>query len=166
MLTDGEIQGLLDRPKTIVSRSPRAGYRVERGHRRADLTLESANGDGAAAFEVFVRQSVRFIENFSIGLRYRSNAAGLGDVTLVRYNGPHGEMGIDPDGHYAKPHIHRITSAELASGSRDPKERHRTITDRYSTLDTALRTFFGDLNVTGFQQFFPELLQERLVNGQ
>ena len=165
MLTDDEIQGLLDRPKTIVSKSPRAGYRDEHGHWRADLTLEAANGSGAAAFAVFIRQSVRFIENFSIGLRYRSNAAGVGDVTLVRYNGPHGEMGVHPDGHYAKPHIHRITSAELASGSRDPKERHRTITDRYSTLDTALRTFFGDLNINGVQQFFPDLLQEGLFNG-
>ena len=166
MLTDDEIQGLLDRPKTIVSRSPRAGYRVEYGHRRADLTLEAANGRGAAAFAVFIRQNVRFIENFSIGLRYRSDAAGVGEVTLVRYNGPHGEMSVHPDGHYAKPHIHRITSAELASGSRDPKERHRTITDRYSTLDTALRTFFGDLNINGIQQFFPDLLQGGLFNGQ
>ena len=166
MLTDDEIQGLLDHPKTIAGKTPRAGYKTEAGHRRADLTLEATAGSSATAFSVFIRQNLRFIENFSIGLRYRSNIAGLGDVTLVRYNGPHGEMSIQPDGHYAKPHIHRITAVELASGSRAPKEQHRTITDRYVTLDDALRTFFSDLNINGVQQFFPELVQRRMFNGQ
>ena len=115
---------------------------------------------------MFIRQNERFIENFSVGLRYRSNTAGLGDVTLVRYNGPHGDMSIHPDGHYAKPHIHRITSAELALGSREPRELHRAITDRYTTVDSALRTFFDDLNVAGIQQFFPELSQGRLFDEQ
>ena len=166
MLTDDEIQGLLERPKAIASRTPRAGYKTEGGHRRADLTLEGVAGSSAAAFSVFIRQNRRFIENFSVGLRYRSNLAGLGDVTLVRYNGPHGEMSRHPDGHYTKPHIHRITAAELASGSREPKERHRTITDRYTTLDDALRTFFSDLNINGVQSFFPDLMQGQMFNGQ
>ena len=166
MLSDDEIQGLLDRSKEIVRKTPRSGYRIEAGHRRADLDVEAANGNGTALFSVFIRQNERFIENFSVGLRYRSNMAGLGDVTLVRYNGPHGDMSIHPDGHYAKPHIHRITSVELASGSREPRERDRAITDRYATLDNALRTFFDDLNVTGAQQFFPELSQGRLFDEQ
>lgn len=164
MLSDSEIQALLDRPKAIVRKTPRSGYRIEAGHRRADLDIEAANGNGTALFSVFIRQNERFIENFSVGLRYRSNTAGLGDVTLVRYNGPHGEMSIHPDGHYAKPHIHRITSAELALGSREPRERHRAITDRYAMLDTALRTFFDDFNITGVQQFFPELSQGQMLN--
>ena len=75
-------------------------------------------------------------------------------------------MSFQPDGHYAKLHIHRITAAELASGSRQPKEQHRTITDRYATLDDALRTFFSDLNINGIQQFFPELVQRRTFNEQ
>lgn len=166
MLSDDEIQELLDRSEAIVRKTPRSGYRTEAGHRRANLDVEAANGNGTALFSVFIRQNERFIENFSVGLRYRSNTAGLGDVTLVRYNGPHGEMSTHPDGHYAKPHIHRITSAELASGSREPRERHRAITDRYATLDNALRTFFDDLNVTGVQQFFPELSQGRLFDEQ
>ena len=166
MLSDDEIQELLDRSKAIVRKTPRSGYRSEAGHRRADLDVEAANGSGAALFSVFIRQNERFIENFSIGLRYRSNMAGLGDVTLVRYNGPHGDMSIHADGHRAKPHIHRITSVELASGSREPRERDRAITDRYTTLDTALRAFFDDLNVMGVQQFFPELSQGQLFNEQ
>lgn len=166
MLTDDEIQGLLERPKAIASKTPRAGYKIEGGHRRADLTLEGTVGGSVAAFSVFIRQNLRFIENFSVGLRYRSNLAGLGDVTLIRYNGPHGDLSIHPDGHYAKPHIHRVTAAELASGSREPKERHRTITDQYTTFDDALRVFFSDLNINGVQMFFPNLLQRQMFNGQ
>ena len=134
MLTQQRIQELIELPKTIVRRRPNHGYREENGSRRCDLDLRSRGHDDGT-FAVFIRQNLQFAENFSIGLRYRRADFPLGAITLVRYNGPHGESSRAPDGHYAKPHIHRITQQEIASGSTQPQERDRTITDQYATLD-------------------------------
>ena len=130
MLTDRQIRELIDRPKVIVKKEPVRGYKEENRHRRCDLELETMPSSDDE-FTVFTRQNIVFIENFSIGLRYQTNDPKLGTVTLVRYNGPHGEYSRHPDGHYAVPHIHRITATEIASGSTQPQERDREITDRF-----------------------------------
>ena len=115
-------------------------------------------------FAVFIRQILKFAENFSIGLRYRADLP-LGAITLLRYNGPHGESSRAPDGHYAKPHIHRITQQEINSGSTQPQERDRTITDAYATLEQALWVFFNDAGVSNPDEYFPEIGQLRLSYG-
>ena len=76
-MTDEEIAQMIGAPKTIVSKTPMKGYREQNGHRRCDVELRSESvGDGT--FRVFVRQNLMFIENFSIGLRYRSDDPALG----------------------------------------------------------------------------------------
>ena len=157
-MTDEEIAQMIGVPKTIVSKTPVKGYREQNAHRRCDVELRSESvGDGT--FFVFVRQNLTFIENFSIGLRYRSDDAALGTVTLVRYNGPHGETRIGPDKHFVVPHIHRITAQEIASGSVQPQEKHREPTARYSTLEQALVVFFKDVGVSNIEPWFPDLAQ-------
>ena len=156
MMTQQRIQELIEIPKTIVRRSPKSGYREEQRSRRCDLDLLSLHGDDT--FAVFIRQHLLFAENFSIGLRYRANSP-FGLITLVRYNGPHGESSRDPDGHYAKPHIHRVTQQEIAAGSTRPQERDRMITDKYATLEQALRVFFTDTVVSNYAEFFPDIKQ-------
>ena len=96
---------------------------------------------------------------------YQTGDKRLGTITLVRYNGPHGEINRHADGHYNKPHIHRITAAEIASGSTEPQESHREITTRYGTFEQALLVFFDDIAAPDSGQYFPELLQGRLFNG-
>ena len=161
MLTDAEIARLIEEPKVIVKRTPMKGYQEAAGHRRCDLEMASTppNSD---VFTVFIRQNTTFIENFSIGLRYHTGDPALGTVTLIRYNGPHGEMTAHPDGHYAKPHIHRVTAAELASGSTQPPEKWREITEQYTTYEEALSRFFADLAVSNHGDFFPKLGQPPL----
>ena len=161
MLTDRQIRELIARPKVIVKKEPVRGYKEENHHRRCDLELETTPSRDDE-FTVFTRQNIVFIENFSIGLRYQTNDPKLGTVTLVRYNGPHGEYSRHPDGHFAVPHIHRITATEIASGSTQPQERDREITDRYSTFENALVVFFADIGATNYGEYFPELLQGRL----
>ena len=161
MLTDRQIRELIARPKAIVKKEPVRGYKEENHHRRCDLELETMPSSDDE-FTVFTRQNIVFIENFSIGLRYQTNDPKLGTVTLVRYNGPHGEYSLHLDGHYAVPHIHRITATEIASGSTQPQERDREITDRYSTFENALVVFFADIGATNYGEYFPELLQGRL----
>lgn len=164
MITDQDIQDLIRLPKIIVAKRPAMGHREENGQRRCDLDLR-VDEPNPAAFKVFIRQNIRFIENFSIGLRYESDDRTLRTITLVRYNGPHGEISRGPDGHYTKPHIHRITAAEIASGITHPQESHREITTRYTTYEQALTVFFDDIQAYNHTAYFPGLGQERLFNG-
>ncbi|HBP53866.1 MAG TPA: hypothetical protein DD643_05795 [Synechococcus sp. UBA8638] len=162
MLTQQQIQMLIALPKTIVEKRPSQGYREESGSRRCDLDLQSIGRDDEGTFTVFVRQNLRFMENFSIGLCYKKTDLGIGKFNLVRYNGPHGERSRSPDGHYAKSHIHRISEQDFASGSTQPQERDRTITDQYATLEEALPVFFREISVSNYHQYFPNFSQLQL----
>lgn len=163
MLTDQQIRELITQPKSIKRKEPARGFQEENLQLRCDLDLEAV-ADPRGEFTVFIRQSSKYVENFSLGLRYRTNVRSLGTITLIRYNGPHGEKSRQPDGHYTRPHIHRITEAELKSGSTQPQENDREITDHYSTFEEALVVFFGDIGATNAEQHFYGLLQGRLFD--
>ena len=164
MLTDGEIEHLVRLPKDIISKAPTVGYRNENGSRRCELEL-MANSSPGAVFTVFIRQNDRFIENFSLGLHYRTGDRTVGAITLVRYNGPHGETSRGPGGHFDRPHIHRLTAQELAEGNREPQESHREVTGLYSTYEEALLVFFKDIASSNHLDYFGELRQLELFNG-
>ena len=157
-ITDQVIQDLIQLPKTIESKIPAKGYQHENLHRRCTLSLQADD----EKFTVFIQQNDRFVENFSIGLRYQTGDKTLGAITLIRYNGAHGEVSRHPDGHYAKAHTHRVTAVEVSSGSAQPQERLREITDRYSTFEQALLVFFKDIAASNDRKYFPELGQLRL----
>ena len=156
-LADSDIQDLISLPKAIEDMSPEHGFTERRGNRRRSLNLRTTDESIGTEFTVFIRQNLMFEENFSIGLRYHTSITGLGNITLVRYNGPHGEYSRDPDGHFALPHIHRITAADIAAGRVSPQELDREITDKYNTFDTALFAFFTDVRVEEFLIHFPNL---------
>ena len=65
MLTDDEISDLLGLPKIIERKEPAAGYAEADGYRRCRLRLR-ARSESGEAFSVFIRQNIKFIENFSI----------------------------------------------------------------------------------------------------
>lgn len=160
MLTDHEIQHLVQSSKTIVTKIPSKGYKQEGGYNRCQLTLRTTPlEENSEEFSIFIRQAVEFIENYSIGLRYKTNNKTLGTITLVRYNGPHGEISRTKDGHFSHPHIHRLTAAEIKLGSTEPQEKHRELTDRYSTLESAIEIFFEDICVDNYVNYFPETIQ-------
>ena len=161
-ITDDHLFDLITESKRIVSKSPRNGYREEGRHRRCELELQSVDQDDSL-FVVFVRQNIEYGENFSIGLRCRVGTASSRLVTLIRYNGPHGETSRSPDGHFAVPHIHRLTAHELARGSTEPQERVREFTTRYGTFEHAISVFLDDIGVTNSLDFFPSLGQLRFV---
>ena len=163
MLTNDDIHNLISLPKVIEGKDPARGYRETDGHRRCSLKLR-AKSESGETFRVFVNQNMKFTENFSVGLNYLTGDSRTARITLVRYNGPHGEYSRAPDGHFAKPHIHRVTEEEIASGSYWPRERHRSPTRRYTTFEQALRVFFTDISADGFESHFPNLIQLRLIN--
>ena len=161
--TDQEIMFFITTPKVIMSKHPANSYRQENGYKRCNLQLLSTI-DSTMQFEVFIRQNETFIENYSIGLRYQTGSKGLRTLTLTRFNGPHGEFSRSEDGHFAAPHIHKITAVEIELGSTQPQESHREITDRYYTFHEALLAFFLDTGVTNYADYFPELIQPSLFD--
>lgn len=164
MLTDNQIQELIAIPKSITLKEPASGYEETKTQRRCKLNAVTVS-DESEKFEVFIRRHIRYIENFTIGLRYQTGDASLGAITLVRYNGSHGEISRDPDGHFAVPHIHRITHAELVSGSREPQETQRELTVPYTTYEQALIVFFSDTGIENYHRHFPEAVQLKLLDG-
>ena len=162
MISNQDIHDLIRLPKKIVTKEPARGFRHADQHMRCNVELRAA-ASGTNTFEVFARRHSRFIENFSIGLRYQTSERTVGHITLVRYNGAHGEYSLAPDRHFALPHVHRITEDEIASGYTQPQERAREVTDRYSTFEQALLTFFEDTATINFEDYFENLRQARLI---
>lgn len=160
-MTEAELDELISCPKQITRATPARGYEEADGYKRKKLEVEGTESAGGV-YSVFIRQNAEFIENFSIGLRYNTKKKHMGTVTLVRYNGPHGEESRSEDGHYAVPHIHRITADEMNSGNTEPQEKHREITDRFSSLEEALVVFFKEVGVQDYSKHFPELSQPKL----
>ena len=153
-MTDDEIQTLIVCPKTIIRAEPSKGYSSCNRNWEKKLQLRAGNEPHHKKFSVFIRQNEKFTENFSIGLRYKTGDKDIGEINLIRYNGPHDVEGIDRSGdkHYSSPHIHRITAELLQRGINQPKER--TITDLYSTFDEALWVFAKYCNIANWQAYF------------
>lgn len=152
-LSDQDIRDLVESPKEIVRRKPESGFKNIHKSLRCDLELYSSMEEDA--FKIFARQSTVIPEDFAIGLRYRIE--GLGTALLVRYNGAHGEVSKNEDGHYSVPHIHRMTAKQIASGGilRMPKERE--ITTKYETFEDAFIIFFKEIGIDDYLTYFPDL---------
>jgi len=147
--TDNGISELVGCPKTIKE-APRRDMKEENRHRRNDLVVISDDG---VEFDVFIRQSLDFAEDFSIGLV--CHAPDGKRITLVRYNGQHEQspelFGSHPHFSY---HIHQATGDNLAAGrfEKHPGE----VTDRYASLDEAIAEFMTTTNIQGWGRHFPQ----------
>ena len=107
--------------------------------------------DGELRFRAFARQSVRFQENFSIGLEFEPEDGSEG-VILLRCNGPHGVYNRSSDvapPHF-QPHIHTATAAALEAGEK--AESHAEVTDEYAVLKEAMRYFLGRVSLDANDQ--------------
>ncbi|MBI3524525.1 MAG: hypothetical protein HY066_08345 [Betaproteobacteria bacterium] len=146
--TDDEITRLIGCPKTI-NEAPRREMKEENRHRRNDLVAVS--GDGAE-FDAFIRQSLDFAEDFSLGLIYRAPDGKR--VTLVRFNGQHEQSPKLFGGHpHFSYHIHRATAENLNAGR---LEKHpAAITGRYASFDEAIAEFMTMTNIQSWERHFP-----------
>jgi len=159
MLNDREIKELIACQKSIERSEPKHGMQTDGRFNRRSMELKSA--DQKHSFTMFIRQSTELIEDFSIGLVYKSLDKEKGSVNLIRFNGSHGEVDWSKDGHYSAFHIHRVSESLLNQGNREPKEIE--LTHRYSTLESALAEFFKEIKLENWQAYFPELKQMTLL---
>jgi hypothetical protein len=89
--TNESIRDLITCMKRVAD-PPAREFKEENRHRRKDMRLQSANGE-QRIFDVFIRQSLEFAEDFSLGLVYLSPEGKR--MTLVRFNGQH-DQSNDP----------------------------------------------------------------------
>ncbi len=108
--------------------------------------------DGKYSFYGFIRQNLKFLENFSIGLIYNPKEE-RGTLDLLRCNGPHGENNVHL--HHIGCHIHRATAERIAKGLKP--EGYIELTEDYATLDDAIQYFVKLINLkpNDRQKHFP-----------
>jgi hypothetical protein len=158
--TDDDLTRLITCAKRI-SQAPRKDMRTEGQMQRNEMELESL--DGAHSFRVFLRQSLQFSENFSIGMDYLPKDEP-GSFCLLRCNGMHGAHKVHP--HHLHCHIHRSKAEDVNAGLR--VERHIEPTTEYAAFRDALRYFLLRVSVqsTDLSQYFPGIAQSDLFEGE
>jgi hypothetical protein len=156
MLSDHEIVRLIGCQKAVTKR-PRTTFLIQGRHRRNDFEVSAV--DTADRFAVFMRQSLEFPENFSVGLDYLS-LPGSGRLCLIRCNGPHGEhreIPGTPDHHFSC-HIHVATSEALQAGLRPESNASRT--DAFTTFEEAVAYFVRRCSIVDVAPMLPFLSAE------
>lgn len=140
--TDDNIQDLIACPKRVTD-PPAREFKSENRHRRKDMRLQSTNGQ-SHNFEVFIRQSLEFAEDFSLGLVYMSPEGKR--MTLVRFNGQHGQSNdpLDLAKTHFQYHIHTATAANLNDGR---YEKHPAALARYASFEEATIDFLATIRL-------------------
>lgn len=127
-----------------ITDQPTRDFKEEFRHRRKDFGLQAVN-DRTLSFSVFMRQSMEFHEDFSLGLVYRSEDGKR--MTLIRYNGQHDQSNDPYD--LAKPHfqyhIHKATPENLNNGHYD--KHPAVVTCLYASFEEATKEFFTAIRV-------------------
>lgn len=150
LYSDDELAALRAMRKMVAN--PRARWATKPGHRQRNFQLV-AGDDGEIAFAIYQRQNVIDDSDFSCGIAYVPKS-GI-RLTLARYNGPsHVHGAID-----FQPHIHRATAAAIAAGKKPESEAEAT--ERFTSLDGALRCLVDDFHVAGITP--PERDERRLL---
>lgn len=130
--------------KKLITELPTREFKEENRHRRKDMRLRDET-DLKRVFSVFIRQSLEFSEDFSLGLVYLSTDGKR--MTIVRYNGQH-EQTNDPydlaKTHFQY-HIHKATPENLNNGR---YEKHpAAATAAYASFEEAMFEFFAAIGL-------------------
>ena len=162
MITEDFINELITCPKKAL-RADRRRMLAKNRSLRNNVSLASL--DGIYTFDLFLRQSEEFAEDFSVGLKW-TNAAGHIDVNqdiiLIRFQGPHDSgkpFGEDLHHDY---HIHRISVDDIAN-RRYLRPSRKEPAKNFHSFDTALFSLVSACGIIDldkcmdFKPFQPEL---------
>ena len=144
--SDDELDELRSMRKRVTN--PGARWVTKPGHRQRNFKLSGLDGGDAVHFEVYQRQNESDENDFSCGISYIP--IGGRRLTLARYNGPshpHGDIDY-------LPHIHRATASAIAAGKKSETEADET--NRFTTLDGALRCLIQDFRLQGIAMPDPD----------
>lgn len=133
MYTDDLIRTLIKCEK-VITVAPLKKYKEDRGHLKKNFTIQSV--DGMYTFNVYIRSSIHFKENFTIGMDYNPKEE-KGSRCLLRCNGAHGENIAFP--HHTTFHIHKASAETINRGLKP--ESNIEETSEYASLDEAIHFF-------------------------
>lgn len=99
MLTDLQIKSLISCDKKIVNADPKKGMKPDGKseflqRRNLDVCALSSEQE---TFTVFLRKNNFLIEQFSIGVLYKTRVKEPSSIMLLRYNGIHGTKDYSKD---------------------------------------------------------------------
>lgn len=157
-ITNEFIQELIECQKVITSH-PKIKEKSNGQHKESDFELESI--DGKYLFSIFIRKHIELIEHFSVGLLFLRRDGN--DLVILRYNGNHGTHKniLTGESFDEGCHIHKLTQEALKAGI--SPDNQACLTDKYISVDEALLSMLQDINVQNFTDFFPKLIQPKLI---
>ena len=128
----------------LITEPPTRDFKEEFRHSRKDFRLQAEN-DPKLLFNVFMRQSLEFAEDFSLGRVYLSEDGKR--MTMIRFNGQHDQSNDPYD--LAKPHfqyhIHKATPENLNNGRYN---KHPAIITRlYASFAEATQEFLTSIGL-------------------
>ncbi len=154
-LTDEKILELIQIPKVVVSDDVKEKRKGKHLQKNFEIVAKS---DENIRFEIFTRQNLEIVEDFSCGLKWL--APGGEDMILVRYNGsshPHPNK-IEKNRLDFVNHIHRTTERYLQMGRPDG---FAELSDKYSNMTGALKCLSQECNVEGIGDLQEELFHAK-----
>ncbi len=137
IFTPLSIDELISCEKQIIE-APSRDFKEENRHRRRDMRLQDM-GVGKRMFSVFIRPSLEFAEDFSLGLVYLSQDGKR--MTMIRYNGQHDQSNdpYDLEKKHFQYHIHRATAENLNNGRY--AKHPASVTRDYASFEEATTEF-------------------------
>ena len=168
MITETAIQELIRCPKQARKVERRRMLAENRSLRNA-VTLISRNEK--YTFKLFLRQSLEFSEDFSVGLIWTNAVKHIGigkDIILIRYQGPHDSgkpFGEDLHNEY---HVHEISPEDIKN-RRYLRPGNKSVSRDFSSFSGALFSFVDYCSILGLETLidysqFPPLNQLSLFD--
>ncbi|MBU3677576.1 MAG: hypothetical protein FGM54_10435 [Chitinophagaceae bacterium] len=160
-ITDEFISTLLSCPKRISNPQTRA--KQKEGHEQLNY-LTKAIDDSGFEFVIYTRQNLRkgMEDDFSCGIRWVAPSGET--LTLKRYNGPSHKHANQLEKEVLPYACHIHTASEKYLNANKKAEGYAEITERYTTLQGALRCLLHDCCVSGLNIAPDDSTQTKLFN--
>ncbi|MCD8357483.1 MAG: hypothetical protein LUE11_13095 [Clostridia bacterium] len=157
------IDELIRCPKIVVKADRRKMIEQNRS-RRNNIELESE--DKRFKYQMFLRQSTEFVEDFSVGLIWKNANEYLNtnkQLILLRCQGPHdGKKPLNADTHHSF-HTHQLTQEDIDS-RRFSKPTNQGPTNHFSSFDEAITYFCQYCAIIGLTEHID--LNSKQIEGQ
>lgn len=146
ILTDSTIDDLIACEKQFLKAPPKKPRQL---NRNIDWRFSVFSVKGEGEFKIFVAQSARMPEDFSIGLMFDQ-------YLLYRVNGFHGTTirGFHSAPHHAYPHAHKLTVDDISSGRGRKPSFIEDLRGEYTDLLSALLYFFDKCGIINYRKYF------------